>query len=134
MGCATPKKSCRVAPREVQTLAASAAAPFEPSRPAPEFLSTDQLEVEKSEDVMEFMMRFGSTTGGAGVDISKPKVLEVAEIWGDTVLDIRHYQQGGPPVTAGTSVGFRWRFFDSFAGGLKSGGNRYFSHSRSLGG
>ena len=70
----------------------------------------DQLEAEISEDVMAFLMRSGATSGGSGIDLTKPKVLEVAEVWGDTVLEIKHFGKAGPPVTAGTSTGFRWRF------------------------
>ncbi len=77
---------------------------------SPEFIQPEQIESEISEDVMAFLMRSGSAQGEAGLDTSKPKVLEVAEVWGDTVLDIRHYPIGGDPVTAGTSTGYRWRF------------------------
>ena len=82
-----------------------------PTPPAsPDFVATDSLETEMSEDVMAFLMRSGAAESGPGLDVNKPKVLEVAEVWGDTVMEIRHYNPGGAPVTAGTSTGYRWRF------------------------
>ena len=65
---------------------------------------------ESGEDVMAFVMRSGTAKGEAGVDRSKPKVLEVAEIWGDTVMDVKHYTPGTGKVSIGTSTGYRWRF------------------------
>jgi outer membrane biosynthesis protein TonB len=65
---------------------------------------------ESGEDVMAFIMRSGTAKGDAGVDHSRPKVLEVAEIWGDTVLDVKHYPPGHSKVSVGTSTGYRWRF------------------------
>jgi len=72
-------------------------------------LPTSELERELSEDVMAFIMRSGTATGDVGINRKKPNVLEVAQIWGDLVMDIRHYPKGGKPVTAGTTTGHRWR-------------------------
>ena len=63
-----------------------------------------------TEDVMAFIMRSGTASGDAGIDRKKGKVLEVAQIWSDTVMDVKHYGKSGGPVTAGTSTGFRWRY------------------------
>jgi pSer/pThr/pTyr-binding forkhead associated (FHA) protein/outer membrane biosynthesis protein TonB len=65
---------------------------------------------ETGEDVMAFIMRSGTATSDAGVDRKKAKVLEVAEIWSDTVLDVKHYAPGKPAVQIGSSTGYRWRF------------------------
>ncbi len=65
---------------------------------------------DSSEDVMAFIMRSGTAKGDVGVDRSKPQVLEVAEIWGDTVMDVKHYPPGHERVSIGTSTGYRWRF------------------------
>ena len=62
-----------------------------------------------SEDVMAFIMRSGTSQSDVGIDRRAPKVLEVAEIWGDLVMDVKHYGKGGKPVTIGTTSGFRWR-------------------------
>ena len=64
---------------------------------------------EATEDVMAFIMRSGTAQSDLGVDRTKQPVLEVAEIWGDVVMDIKHYGKGGKPVTVGTSTGHRWR-------------------------
>ncbi len=70
----------------------------------------EQVEHDLSEDVLAFVMRSGTASGDAGVDRSKPKVLEVAQVWSDIVMDVKHYNRGGKTVTAGTSTGYRWRF------------------------
>jgi hypothetical protein len=54
------------------------------------------------EDVMAFIMRSG-TISSAGGDRSRPKVLEVAEIWGDIVMDVKHFPIGRRAVTLGAS-------------------------------
>jgi pSer/pThr/pTyr-binding forkhead associated (FHA) protein len=65
---------------------------------------------DAGEDVMAFIMRSGTASGDAGVDRAKAKVLEVAEIWGDTVMDVKHYAPGFGKVNVGTTTGYRWRF------------------------
>ena len=65
------------------------------------------LEEDISEDVMAFIMRSGTAQSDVGIDRSKPQVLEVAEIWGDVIMDVRHFR-GGQNVTLGTSTGFKW--------------------------
>ncbi len=70
----------------------------------------EQVETDLSEDVLAFVMRSGTASGDAGVDRRRPTVLEVAEVWSDIVMDVKHYARNGRPVTAGTSTGYRWRF------------------------
>jgi pSer/pThr/pTyr-binding forkhead associated (FHA) protein len=70
----------------------------------------EQVEQDLSEDVLAFVMRSGTASGDAGVDRRRPTVLEVAEVWSDVVMDVKHYARGGKEVTAGTSTGYRWRF------------------------
>jgi pSer/pThr/pTyr-binding forkhead associated (FHA) protein len=69
----------------------------------------EHLEQELSEDVMAFIMRSGTGSSGAGENTKAGKVLEVAQIWSEMVMDVKHYPKQGKPVTAGTTTGFRWR-------------------------
>jgi len=66
--------------------------------------------VDSGEDVMAFVMRSGTASSNAGVDRKKAKILEVAEIWADSVMDVKHYPTGGPNIPVGSSTGYRWRF------------------------
>jgi len=68
------------------------------------------LQEDISEDVMAFIMRSGTARGDQGIDRSRPRVLEVAEIWGDLILDVKHFGKGHKPITLGDSTGFRWRY------------------------
>ncbi|MFH1466777.1 MAG: AgmX/PglI C-terminal domain-containing protein [Pseudomonadota bacterium] len=68
------------------------------------------LQEDISEDVMAFIMRSGTAAGDQGIDRNRPKVLEVAEIWGDLILDVKHFAKGTKEVTLGSSTGFRWRY------------------------
>ncbi len=70
----------------------------------------ERMEEDTSEDVLAFIMRSGTASGDAGIDRKGGQVLEVAELWSDIVMDVKHYPRGGKPVTAGTSTGYRWRF------------------------
>ena len=63
-----------------------------------------------TEDVMAFVMRSGTAQSDVGEDRGKAPVLEVAEIWGDLVMDVKHYAKGAKPVTVGTSTRMRWRY------------------------
>jgi pSer/pThr/pTyr-binding forkhead associated (FHA) protein len=87
--------------------APAGAAPLESEQDAeaPE----EHLEQELSEDVMAFIMRSGTGSSGAGENTKAGKVLEVAQIWNDVVLDVKHYAKNGKPITAGTTIGNRWR-------------------------
>jgi len=70
----------------------------------------DDGESGVSEDVVAFIMRSGTSTSDAGIDKKLPKVLEVAEAWSNTLLDVKHFPKGHPAVTVGSSTGTRWRF------------------------
>jgi hypothetical protein len=80
--------------------------------PPDELEQTDQVPsiADAGEDVMAFIMRSGTASGDASVDRAKAKVLEVAEIWGDTVMDVKHYVPGPGKVNVGTTTGYKWRF------------------------
>ena len=73
-------------------------------------LGEARMEQDTSEDVMAFVMRSGTASGDAGIDRKRARVLEVVEVWSDTVMDVKHYPRGGKPVTAGTSTGAMWRY------------------------
>jgi hypothetical protein len=70
------------------------------------------LQEDISEDVMAFIMRSGTAQSDVGVERNKPQVLEIAEIWGDVIMDVRHFHQGQQAITIGTTTGYRWRILD----------------------
>ncbi|MCB9777393.1 MAG: AgmX/PglI C-terminal domain-containing protein [Alphaproteobacteria bacterium] len=78
--------------------------------PAPIGEDGDEAVEEHTEDVLAFLMRFGTGSGDAGNDPKKGNVLMVAQAWGDIVIDSRHYGKSGGPVTVGTRTGTRWRY------------------------
>jgi hypothetical protein len=84
---------------------AEAAAQAEPAVAASE--DDDEAEEGAAEDVMAFIMRSGTSQSDLGLDKKRPKVLEVNQIWGEHVLDARHFARG-TPVTVGASLGWRW--------------------------
>ena len=54
------------------------------------------------EDVMAFVMRASASANDAAADRSRGKVLEVAQVFGDSVVDVRHFKNA--PVTIGSGV------------------------------
>jgi len=66
--------------------------------------------VQHTEDVMEFVLRSGSSQSNLGIDRKKPKVLEVNQTWESIVLDTKHYGKRGKSVTIGTTTGYQWSF------------------------
>ena len=65
---------------------------------------------QSTEDVMEFVLRSGSSGSNLGIDPKAPKVLEVNQVWESIVLDTKHYRKRGKPVTIGSATGFQWSF------------------------
>ncbi len=61
------------------------------------------------DEVLDFIVRAGTALPNIGNDGSDKSVLEVAEIWGDTVLDVQHFGPAVRPVRVGASTGHRWR-------------------------
>ncbi len=54
------------------------------------------------EDVMAFVMRASAAANDASADKSRGRVLEVAQVFGDSVVDVRHFRD--VPVTLGSNV------------------------------
>lgn len=54
------------------------------------------------EDVMAFVMRTSASANDSAADRSHGKVLEVAQVFGDAVLDVKHARQR--PITVGSGV------------------------------
>ncbi len=59
-------------------------------------------EDEPVEDVMAFVMRASASANDAGADRSRGRVLEVAQVFGDSVVDIKHFHRKA--VTLGSGV------------------------------
>ena len=71
--------------------------------------TTAELEKDLTEDVMSFIMRSGSQATVES-DTSRPKILEVAQIWCDSVMDVKHYVRGHGEITIGATHGYRWSY------------------------
>jgi hypothetical protein len=72
--------------------------------------SSSPVAIDAVDDALAFILRSGTSAGDVGEDRAKAKVLEVAEIWGDTVLDVRHFTPKAGRINVGASTGYRWRF------------------------
>jgi len=73
------------------------------------------------EDALVFMMRSTAATSSGAGDARRGKVLEVGQVWGQTVEDIKHYAPGSHPVTLGSAWGIRLRFLDKPVAWLPKG-------------
>ncbi len=75
-----------------------------------------------TEDVMQFILRSGTAGTAVGVDKKRPMVLEVNQIWSETLLDTRHFTKRtmGHDVTVGSSVGYKWHFLGIDMGWIPS--------------
>lgn len=73
----------------------------------------DDEEAEQPiEDVMSFVLRSGTATGPLGVNLNRKKVLEVNQMWGDLLVDTKHFARtvAGRSVSIGSAVGWKWHF------------------------
>ncbi len=61
------------------------------------------------QSALELALRSGRGTTDLGVDRRKPRLLEVSQIWSDTLLSVRHFGADRRTVTVGDRR-TRWRF------------------------
>ncbi len=54
-----------------------------------------------TDDTLAFLFRDAGRAGDLGQDPSAPAVLEVVQVWEDTVLEVRHLAPGKPALTIG---------------------------------
>ncbi|MCO4768816.1 MAG: FHA domain-containing protein [Deltaproteobacteria bacterium] len=62
---------------------------------------TAEEEIAEAENVIDFILRSGTADSDLGIDRKAPPVLEVAEIWSGTVMNVRHYAKDVPAVWVG---------------------------------
>lgn len=62
---------------------------------------TAEEEIADAESAMDFILRSGTSESDLGIDRKAPKVLEVAEIWSGTVMNVRHFGKDVPAVWVG---------------------------------
>jgi len=60
-----------------------------------------EAELTDAEDVMDFVLRSGTSESDMGIDRKGPKLLEVAEIWSGTVMNVKHFDENVPAVYVG---------------------------------
>ena len=58
-------------------------------------------EIHEAEDVMDFVLRSGTAESDLGIDRKKPQILEVAEIWSGTVMNVKHFGREATAVYVG---------------------------------
>ncbi len=62
---------------------------------------TPEEEIADAESVMDFILRSGTAESDLGIDRKAPMVLEVAEIWSGTVMNVKHFAKDVPAVWVG---------------------------------
>jgi len=73
--------------------------------------NTEERFAGATEDVMAFIMRSGTATNDVGVNKKRRKVLEVNQIWGEVLVDTKHFSRTmGHSVSIGANVGWKWNF------------------------
>jgi outer membrane biosynthesis protein TonB len=68
---------------------------------------------EEFQDSVQDALKFvqdSNATPSANTDASKPKVLEITQIYGQQIQDVLHFKLGGENVTMGIETGNRLRF------------------------
>lgn len=68
-------------------------------------------EIHQAEDVMDFVLRSGTAESDLGIDRKKPTILEVAEIWSGTVMNVKHYNRDVDAVYVGDRRNKQLRIF-----------------------
>lgn len=98
--------SIRVALPEVQAESPAVAASDSPSpADAPPDTPSEPVVYDEDapeEDVMAFVMRASLASGDAAADRTRGKVLEVAQVFGDSIVDVKYF--ANRPVTVGANI------------------------------
>ncbi len=89
------------------TSPAPAAAPAAAADSAMAAGGDDDEGEQVDEDILDMVFRSGAGAHNAGLDVKAPKVLEVAQVWNNAMLDTKHFQKGAS-VSIGGAVGSRW--------------------------
>ena len=84
-----PEPAPPVAPPPVEQPVAEAAPPAAAAEDYDE-PTEDEIPEEYTEDVMSFVMRSGQAESDLGIDRGLPRIIEVGQVWGDTLLDVKH--------------------------------------------
>jgi predicted component of type VI protein secretion system len=71
------------------------------SAPSEEDAQQAEDEIAEAENVIDFILRSGTAESDLGIDRKAPPVLEVAEIWSGTVMNVRHFPKDVPAVYVG---------------------------------
>lgn len=77
---------------------------------APEAPVGEEDESAGVEDVMAYVMRASAGAGDAGADRSRGKVLEVSQVFGDSIMGIRHFGKSAK-VRVGSSIETTMKLF-----------------------
>jgi len=106
--------------QDTATTAAPQPAPAPVQRPAAspkpvltneDVAAEEDAYAEATEDVMAFILRSGTATSNVGVNKKRRKVLEVNQIWGEVLVDTKHFSRTmGHSVSVGSNVGWKWNF------------------------
>jgi outer membrane biosynthesis protein TonB len=63
-----------------------------------------------TEDILDYLKRAGAGESNLGLNPNRPDVLEVSQLWGNTLIDTRHFPKEREPISVGSSVAYRWEF------------------------
>ena len=85
-----------------------------------------EAEIGEAEDVMEFILRAGTSESDLGIDRQAPQILEVAEIWSGTVMNVRHYGNDAKAVYVGDRRNKTVRIASSLLVSILLFGSAYF--------
>ena len=69
----------------------------------PDAASSEEDENAGVEDVMAYVMRASASAGDAGADRSRGKMLEVSQVFGDSIMGVRHFSKSAK-VRVGAAI------------------------------
>ncbi len=84
---------------------------------------TEETTIDTTEDVLAFVQRSETTDHNVGIDRKRPSVLEVNQVWGQVLLDTKHFTKRslGHNVTIGARTGFKWHLLGIDMGWIPRG-------------
>ena len=95
---AAPKASAKAPAAEKAPMTAAQAAP------------SDEDPLATPDDIMDLVMRSGTSKSSLGLDTKRDDVLEVNQMWDNVLLDTKHFRPEHGNVTIGSAVGWHWNF------------------------
>lgn len=82
-------------------------------------MATESNPNQSNPNIRQELVQASNSSSELGLDTKRTKVLEVNQIWGNSLLDTKHFSAHDSEVSIGSSIGHKWYFLGIEMGWVK---------------